>query len=117
MNRAPNKEPTDHIVVFGHSSLVYWWPVWLVCFILAGLTYTEGDRSGGVTVSHSDLPGVFCVIPLLTIAVSGTVILRGIVSVIAAITLVALMVVLAWFWLSLGRGLSPNEFGDPRVAA
>src|SRR5262249_49358752 len=28
-----------------HTTLIYWWPVWLVGFILAGLTYIDGARS------------------------------------------------------------------------
>jgi hypothetical protein len=28
--------------VYGHSNLLYWWPVWLVSFILAGWTYFDG---------------------------------------------------------------------------
>jgi hypothetical protein len=34
----------DHITIYGHSNLLYWWPVWLVCFIAAGLTYTSGSQ-------------------------------------------------------------------------
>jgi hypothetical protein len=30
--------------VVSHTPLIYWWPVWLVGFILAGLTYAEGTR-------------------------------------------------------------------------
>jgi hypothetical protein len=32
------------IRVVSHTTLIYWWPVWLVGFILAGLTYAEGTR-------------------------------------------------------------------------
>jgi hypothetical protein len=39
----PTKKIT-HIVVYGHSNLLYWWPVWLVSFILAGVTYAEGNQ-------------------------------------------------------------------------
>lgn len=34
----------DKIVVIGHSNLLYWWPVWAVCFLLAGLTYMDGHK-------------------------------------------------------------------------
>jgi hypothetical protein len=34
----------SHIVVYGHSNLFYWWPVWVMCFVLAGWTYLDGDR-------------------------------------------------------------------------
>src|SRR5262249_47148817 len=32
------------IRVVSHTTLFYWWPVWLVGFILAGLTYADGTR-------------------------------------------------------------------------
>jgi hypothetical protein len=30
--------------VISHTTLIYWWPVWLLGFILAGLTYADGTR-------------------------------------------------------------------------
>jgi hypothetical protein len=87
----------DHVAVYGHSSLLYWWPVWLMCFVLAAVTYAEGDRSGGVTVSNANGPGLVFVITLLVVAVSSTVVFRGLMSVIAAVLLVALAVTFAWF--------------------
>jgi hypothetical protein len=36
--------PPQTIKVISHTTLIYWWPVWLVGFILAGLTYAEGTR-------------------------------------------------------------------------
>jgi len=35
-------ERVERYSVYGHSNLFYWWPVWLVGFILAALTYSEG---------------------------------------------------------------------------
>ena len=95
--RPTTKPENDHIVVYGHSSLFYWWPVWLVCFVLAGVTYAEGDRSGGVTVSNTNAPGAIFVGVLLAVAVSSTVILRGMVSVVAGVALVATALAFAWF--------------------
>src|SRR3954463_6291997 len=40
---APANQPQT-IKVVSHTALIYWWPVWLVGFILSGLTYAEGDR-------------------------------------------------------------------------
>lgn len=97
-NVLPSK-PTveaDQIVIYGHSSLVYWWPVWLISFILAIVSYAEGDRSGGVTVSDTNVPGAIFVITLLAVAVSSTVLFRGMVSVVAAISLIAVAVLFAW---------------------
>jgi hypothetical protein len=91
------KLEADQIVVYGHSSLLYWWPVWLVSFILAGVTYAEGDQSGGVTVSNANAPGVIFVITLLAVAVSSTVLLRGMMSVIAIVSVVAVVVAFELF--------------------
>jgi hypothetical protein len=91
------KAEADQIVVYGHSSLFYWWPVWLVSFVLAGITYAEGDRSGGVTVTNTNAPGVVFVATLLAVAISSTVILRGMVSVVAIVSLIAGATALAWF--------------------
>jgi hypothetical protein len=97
VSRHGPKEEADHIVIYGHSSLLYWWPVWLVSFILAGVTYVEGDSSGGVTVSNTNGPGAVFVITLLAVAVSSTVIFRGMMSVIAFVSTIAVVVAFAWF--------------------
>lgn len=34
--------PDTEIRVYGHSNLFYWWPVWVVGFLMAGLTYLDG---------------------------------------------------------------------------
>jgi hypothetical protein len=94
--RPGTKGETDHIVVYGHSSLLYWWPVWLVCFVLAGATYAEGARSGGVTVSNTNGPGAVFVVTLLVVTLSSTVVLRGMVSVVAVVSLIAGAVALGW---------------------
>ena len=94
--RPAAKPEVDHIVVYGHSSLFYWWPVWLVCFVLAGVTYAEGEQSGGVTVSNTNAPGAIFVGVLLAVAVSSTVLLRGMVSVVAGVTLIAAALAFAW---------------------
>ena len=96
LNRPARREPTAQIVIYGHSSLLYWWPVWLMCFIFAGTTYTEGDRSGGVTVTNTNIPGVVFVTTLLAVAMSSTVLLRGMVSVVAIMALIIAGIALAW---------------------
>src|SRR5687767_6274199 len=58
------RQVVEHITVYSHSNLMYWWPVWLVCFILAGITYMGGNQMAvvpdgtvavaGATISHPD---------------------------------------------------------------
>lgn len=38
----PKPVADDEIRVYGHSDLFYWWPVWVVCFLMAGLTFLDG---------------------------------------------------------------------------
>jgi hypothetical protein len=33
---------TNEVIIYSHSGLFYWWPVWVVGFVLALLTYTQG---------------------------------------------------------------------------
>ncbi len=42
----PAGTPPSHdnkVTVISHSNLFYWWPVWAVGFLMAGLTYWDGD--------------------------------------------------------------------------
>jgi hypothetical protein len=44
-NPTPREQaPGTQIRVISHTTLIYWWPVWLVGFILAALTYIDGTR-------------------------------------------------------------------------
>src|SRR5262245_3291083 len=49
--------------VVSHTGLIYWWPVWLVGFILAGLTFLDDGRlavvPAGTTVTQSASGKVF----------------------------------------------------------
>lgn len=35
--------PDQEIRVYGHSNMFYWWPVWAVGFLMAFLTYLDGN--------------------------------------------------------------------------
>lgn len=128
----------DYLVVYGHSNLLYWWPVWLVAFVLAGVTYAEGsqmavlpagteprhegegegrrevlvappgrsfglapkegeEESGGMTVSSNNNLGVIFVATLFVVAIASTILLRGLVSVIALVMMILLVVTFAYF--------------------
>lgn len=36
---------TPEIRIYGHSTLLYWWPVWVIGFAMAALTYAEGSHA------------------------------------------------------------------------
>lgn len=35
----------SEIKIYSHSTLFYWWPVWVMGFVMAALTYSEGSRA------------------------------------------------------------------------
>jgi hypothetical protein len=39
----PDKRPTE-VVIISHSPLFYWWPVWVVGFLMAALSFWQGDQ-------------------------------------------------------------------------
>jgi hypothetical protein len=40
----PKKKRLDHLVVYGHSNLFYWWPVWAAAFVMAAWSYFDGQQ-------------------------------------------------------------------------
>jgi hypothetical protein len=136
---APHK--VDYLIVYGHSNILYWWPVWFVAFVLAVVTYVEGhqmavvpdgtvverDRTvegilgrhdvllapegkqfqlaqeegqkspAGMTVSSSNGLGVIFVATLFVVALASTILLRGLVSVIALIVIIAVAITFELF--------------------
>jgi hypothetical protein len=57
----PDQRPGE-VVVISHSPLFYWWPVWVVGFLMAGLSYWEGNQvafvpAGTVAQQGVQLPG------------------------------------------------------------
>jgi hypothetical protein len=42
MASATSEAPPNEIVIISHSTIFYWWPVWVVGFLMAALTYLDG---------------------------------------------------------------------------
>ncbi|MFL5328429.1 MAG: hypothetical protein ACJ8C4_05900 [Gemmataceae bacterium] len=60
--------PTNEIRVYGHSKLFYWWPIWMLAFLFAILTWWDGHRMAilppGTRVEHqADRPYVITAEP------------------------------------------------------
>lgn len=117
----PNKPKTvkiDQITIYGHSNLLYWWPVWLISFVLAVVTYMDGHRmlivpqqaaaqaaadgtavveagTTALTVSGNNSLGVIFVATLVLVALTSTILFRGLVSVIVVVLLITATVTLA----------------------
>jgi hypothetical protein len=43
-HKSPAGAPPREVRIVAHSMLFYWWPVWAVGFVMAGLTWLDGHR-------------------------------------------------------------------------
>ncbi len=88
----------QEINVYGHSTLLYWWPAWAVGFLFALLN--AGQESFLATAPGerpSSALGLSYLALLLLLIVFTNVRLRGINSVVALLSTAFIAVVLAWF--------------------
>jgi hypothetical protein len=94
----PQPPAVQEITVYGHSTLLYWWPAWALGFLSALLN--AGQERFLATVEGarpSSAVGLTYVSVLLLLIVLTNVKLRGINSVVALLTIAFIAVLLAWF--------------------
>jgi hypothetical protein len=77
------------VIVYGHSWLFYWWPVWAVGYLMALLTWLHPVpiQLGGTQVlfsSRTSLGVIYCLVLLLTILITNTY-MRGLVSLVVVV--------------------------------
>lgn len=87
--------------VYSHSSLVYWWPVWVVGYLMAILTYSFGqqyqiDKDREWFHASSNL-GVFFFLTLVLVVIITNISVRGLVSGLIIMVVVLVSVLLAFF--------------------
>lgn len=94
-------KPVSELKIYSHSSLVYWWPVWAVGYLMAILTYWQGEQ---VQVGQdrewfhaSSNLGVFFFLTLFLVIIITNVSVRGLVSGLVLMGVVLVAVLLAYF--------------------
>lgn len=103
--RSPPEKSDDHghprITIYSHSPILYWWPVWVVGYILALVTYLDGrqyqigpDREWYHPSSNL---GVICFATLFLVILITNVPVRGPASMIVILATVLVTVLLAYF--------------------
>ncbi len=95
--------PPEHteVYLYSHSPLVYWWPVWVVGYVMYGLTWWYGEplTVGGEAVKFhpgSSL-GVLFFLTLFLVIVISNVSVRGYASGMVVMGIITVAVVLAYF--------------------
>jgi hypothetical protein len=90
------------IKLISHSDVFYWWPAWVVGYVMALVSYGQGSQpatDGSTVISYinpSNNPGLIfiTVIALLVIFTNSK--LRGIYSVVTIVTIAFFAVLFAW---------------------
>ena len=104
----------NEVVIVSHSNVVYWWPAWVVGYIMAGLSYIGGTASTvpieTVAYVHpSNNPGLLFIATMVMLVVFTNAKLRGIYSVVTIISAAFVAVLLAWLgWWDDIFALLPN---------
>jgi hypothetical protein len=89
--------PLEEMKIYSHSTLLYWWPAWVIGFIIALLNAgQERLLATAIGSPPSSALGLTYLSVLLLLIVFTNVRLRGINSVVALLTLAFLTVLLAW---------------------
>jgi hypothetical protein len=68
---------TSEVIIYGHSRLVYWWPVWVIGYVMALLTWLNPApvRVGDAEVllsSRTTLGVTYALVVLVTILITST---------------------------------------------
>jgi hypothetical protein len=96
---AEDQEP--ELVLVSHSSLYYWWPVWVVGYLMALFTWTNGQiyqvGEHAVRLHPSNNLGVLFFLTLFVVILISNVTVRGLASLVVILALVLTAVLLALF--------------------
>ena len=94
----PHQAALREIIIYGHSTLFFWWPAWAIGFVFAVLNAGQEKFLATAPGSQpSSVLGLSYVAVILLLIVFTNVRLRGINSVVALLAVAFIAVVLAWF--------------------
>jgi hypothetical protein len=88
------------VYIYSHSNIVYWWPVWLVGYLFALLTYLQGVTTqfgdAEVMIHPSKNLGVIFTFVFLLVILMTHITMRGMASVTVVVALIAAALFLAY---------------------
>jgi hypothetical protein len=97
-----SEQMREEIRLYSHSPLVYWWPVWMGGYILAGISYFGGTsvqidpNIQSVFYPRADL-GVVFILTLFSVIIITNVTVRGLASALVVVTGILVVVVISYF--------------------
>jgi hypothetical protein len=100
---APQEMEIHHpqYVVVAHSNLFYWWPVWVVGFLMTIFTWSYGDTfaigDASVRIHSSNNLGVLFFLTVFLVILITNIEIRGLASLVVILLLTLAAVLLAYF--------------------
>jgi hypothetical protein len=96
------KSGQPELIIYSHSSIFYWWPVWIAGFIMTILTGIYGttvdlDGSSFGRIMASSTPGLIFALVILLVILITNIKLSGIYSLATVLGLSFIVVLFAWF--------------------
>jgi hypothetical protein len=97
----PDPNDLPELRIFSRSNIFYWWPLWAVSYVMAALTYVEGQKVAlgngrEILVHPSSGVGITFLIILVLIMSFTNVKLRGIYSVVFILAIAFVSVLFGW---------------------
>jgi hypothetical protein len=93
----------EQVFLVSHSNLLYWWPIWVMGYTMALLTYLGGDKvmvgNAEVWMHPSKNLGVIFTITFFLVILITNVSVRGLASAVVILAAIALTLALAYFQL------------------
>ncbi len=87
----------QEIIIYSHSTLLYWWPAWVVGYAIALINAAQARFTGSAAGSASSSAlGLTFIVVLLLLIVFTNVRMRGVNSVVALLAVALATVLLAW---------------------
>ena len=101
IERLPDPGRLPEVLLYSHSTLVYWWPVWATGYVMALYTWLAGgvvriDGTQQSLVATSSAPGLIYVTVLLLVILITNMRIRGIASLATIFGIAFVTVLFAW---------------------
>ncbi|MGE0700769.1 MAG: hypothetical protein AB7O57_16840 [Hyphomicrobiaceae bacterium] len=99
--RLPDPARLPELLLYSHSSLFYWWPVWVTGYAMALVTWLQGgevrlDEARRLVTSLTSTPGLLFTCVLLGVILITNVRIRGMASLAVVLGLAFMTVLFAW---------------------
>lgn len=101
IERLPDPGKLPEVVLYSHSSLLYWWPVWTTGYAMALYTWVAGgtarlDEARQSLISMSSTPGLIFIAVLLFVILVTNIKIRGVASLATIFGLAFVTILFAW---------------------